>query len=266
MPKREVTRKQVVNALVKAFEPLDYAYSFWEAGAASFDRVDEWSDIDLYLVVKDNHVEDAFKVTEEVLSELGGMSSMFRLPEPTWHGHSQAFYQLKNASPFLFLDYVVMKRSSKDKFLQFAIHERPKVYFDKANIVRDDPIDPDEFLKKIRTRLDMLKTTFTIFRMDTLKELNRGNYIEAFMYYMGGTYRPLLEVLRIKYTPLHFNFGTRYVHYELPQDIVRRLKRLIYVNSPEDLRRCHTEAGEWFFAVLESIDMKEVRKKLGKRL
>jgi len=53
---RKVSRDLIVQAMTEALEPLSYVHAFWEAGAAAFNRIDEWSDIDLYIVVDDDTV------------------------------------------------------------------------------------------------------------------------------------------------------------------------------------------------------------------
>ncbi len=251
-----------MTALVAALKPLDYLLAVWEGGAASFGRIDEWSDIDLYVVCEDDHVEETFKSTENSLLSVSEIDVHYRLPEPTWHGHSQCFYRLKRASPFLFLDVVVMKRSSKDKFLQFRIHGEPRVYFDKIGVIKDDTLDIDSFVSKIEARLKELKTNFELFQVLTLKELNRGNDIEALVFYLSSTYRPLVEVLRIRYCPLHYNFYSRYIHYELPPDVVERLSRLAFVGNLENLAQNRAEAEAWFWETVESIDLDEVKQHL----
>ena len=50
----ELTRERVIQTLVVALKPLDYVHAFWEGGAAALNRIDEWSDIDLYLDVDDD--------------------------------------------------------------------------------------------------------------------------------------------------------------------------------------------------------------------
>ncbi len=262
MRRDNITRKDIIKAFIVALKPLSNVYALWEAGAAAFNRVDEWSDIDLYVVVEDDHIEETFLSMERALLPLSEFDLTFRLPEPTWHGHSQVFWRLKNASHFLFLDIVVMKRSSKDKFLQFKIHGRPVIHFDKIGIVRDAPIDPEFFFKKIEARLESLKTTFPLFQVLTLKELNRGNDVEALSYYISYTYRPLLEVLRIKYCPYHYNFFTTYVYYELPPGVVNRLKKLYFVANVEMLRKCQTEAEVLFWEVVESINLDAVKQEI----
>jgi len=262
MRRDNITRKDIITAFIAVLKPLDYIYSLWEAGAAAFNRVDQWSDIDLYVVVEDDHVEETFLSMKEALLVLSEFDLTFRLPEPTVHGHSQVFWRLKNASSFLFLDIVVMKRSSRDKFLQFKIHGRPLIHFDKIGVVKDEPIDPEFFLKKIEARLENLKITFPLFRVLTLKEINRGNDVEALSYYVSYTYRPLLEVLRIKYCPYHYNFFTTYIYYELPPEIVKHLHKLYFVANASELHKCQVEAEAWFWEVVKSINLDEVRLKI----
>jgi predicted nucleotidyltransferase len=262
MDEYKITREQIVDTLVKALKPLDYVCAAWQAGAAAFGRVDEWSDIDFYVVVEDEHVEDVFKVFEESVESVSPIELRYRMPEPTWHGHSQEFIRLKGTSPFLFLDIAVMKRSSKDKFLQFKIHGKPLVHFDKIGVVKDDPTDIGEFIKRIEKRIEILKTNFRLFQVLTLKELNRGNILTALSFYSGYTFRPLVEVLRMKYCPERFNFYTSYVHYDLPLDISARLEKLCCGADSDVLRANHTKVGEWFWEEIETIDLKEIRKRL----
>jgi hypothetical protein len=262
MKKDKITREDITATLVTALKPLNYFYALWEGGSASFDRVDQWSDIDLYLVVEDEKVEDSLSSIEQSFLNLSEIDLKFRLPEPTWHGHSQVFYRLKKTSPFLFLDIVVIKKSSKDKFLQFRIHGKPVVYFDKIAVVKDDPIDPEYFLNKIQSRLEMLKTNFDLFQVLILKELNRSNEIEALSYYLSYTYRPLVEVLRIKYCPYHHNFHNSYIYYDLPPEVVKRLHKLNFIANSKELRQFQVEAEAWFWEVVKSINPDDLKRKI----
>jgi hypothetical protein len=82
-------------------EPLNYIHSFWEGGAAAFNRIDEWSDIDLYLVVDDNKVDEAFFAVEKVLKSLSPIKQKYEVVHPLQSGVFQAFYKLEEASQFL---------------------------------------------------------------------------------------------------------------------------------------------------------------------
>jgi hypothetical protein len=162
------------------------------------------------------------------------------------------------------MDTVFMKESSKNKFLQYKIHGKPLVHFDKIGIVKDDPIEVDSLIEKIKNRLEMLKTNFELFQVFVLKELNRGNDIEALSYYISYTFKPLVELLRIKYNPYHYNFFTSYIYYELPYDIVKRLQKLYFVSDVEKLREFRDEAEDWFWDITRSINPDDFKNKLHK--
>jgi hypothetical protein len=236
-----------------ALEPLDHVQAMWEAGAIAFGRVDEWSDIDLQVACDDDRVEDVFGTVENTLRPLSPIDLKYRLPEPTWHGHSQAFYRLEGASPFLMLDFVVMKAGAEDKFLQPEIHGRPHVYFDKSGVVRFDPFDAESFGGALRERVEELRVLFDMFQVLTAKELNRGNVIEAVAFYQSYTLRPLIQALRILHDPTRHNFHTRYVHYCLPERDVKRLTELVFVAGGDELAAKRERAEEWFHEVLGAI-------------
>ena len=254
MPQYAVGRERILVALQSALEPLGHVQAMWEAGAIAFGRIDDWSDIDLQVAADDDRVEDVFSVVEETLSSVSKVDLRYRLPEPTWHGHSQAFYRLAEASPYLMLDFVVMKASAKDKFLQPEIHGRPHVYFDKGGVVRPQSFDAEAFAGGLRDRVEEMRVLFELFKILTRKEINRGNDIEAVGFYHGYTLRPLLQALRIVHDPTRHNFHTRYVHYDLPEVVVERLRKLFFVADATDLVAKRDEAEAWFSEIMEEID------------
>jgi hypothetical protein len=253
MAEYRIGREDVMAVLRDSLEPLDFVQAMWEAGAASFGRVDEWSDIDLQVASDDERVEDVFEVVERALESLSPIDAMYRLPEPTWHGHSQAFYRLEEASPFLLLDFVVLKASAEDKFLQPEIHSRPSVVFDKSGVVRYDDFDAEAFAGRLRARLAELKALFDLFHILVLKEVNRGNDIEALAFYQSYTLRPLVQVLRMLHDPTRHNFHTRYVHYDMPREAVERLRRLYYVADVSELPAKQKDAECWFAEIVSEI-------------
>jgi hypothetical protein len=108
----------------------------------------------------------------------------------------------------------------------------------------------------------MLKTNFDLFQVLILKELNRGNEIEAFSYYLAYTYRPLVEVLRIKYCPYHHNFHNSYVYYDLPPEVVKRLHKLNFIADSEELRQCRAEVEVWFWEIINNINQDDLKQKI----
>jgi len=75
-----LSRDTVIRVLIAALEPLDYVHALWEGGAVAFNRLDEWSDIDLYLVVDDEKVEEVFSAVEEALASLSPIKQKYEVP------------------------------------------------------------------------------------------------------------------------------------------------------------------------------------------
>lgn len=265
MQYHRLSRKDLRDAFITTFKPHKQIHALWEAGSAAFGRDDEWSDIDLQLLVDDNSVENTFDALETFINKLGGYSMKFRIPEPAWHGQSQVFYILKRASPYLYLDICIIKKSAKDKFLQHAIHGKPIVHFDKGHFISDDPPDINQFADKIITRLNMIKNNFELNRILVLKELNRGRLLEAHGFYLSAIIRPLVEVLRIKHSPYHYNFHVAYITFDLPVRDVKMLKELILVKDASDMRTKLDFASNWLKHTIAGLTITGVKKNLKKQ-
>ena len=129
---RKVSRDLIVQALTEALEPLSYVHAFWEAGAAAFSRIDEWSDIDLYIVVDDDTVPTTFQVVEQALTRLSPIQLTHEVTWPPASGISQKFYRLDKTSEFLLVDLAVLTVSAPDKFLVREVHGEAVFLFNKA--------------------------------------------------------------------------------------------------------------------------------------
>lgn len=241
-----INRKEIIDKLISELKPLDFVNAMWEGGSEAFDRTDEWSDIDLGVDVKDEYTEEAFVKIDWILNTISPVKIKYRLPDPTWHGNPQAFYLLEDTSPFLLIDLSVIPESNESKFTEKEIHGKLVFYFDKNGTERKAVYKTDDTKAGIEKRLRYWKNIFEMFKVMPLKEINRGNYIEAFAFYNGYVLRPLIDILRIKYgPPEHYNFGSRYLHYELPQDEVKRLESLYFCKDGDELIRNYEAGVKW---------------------
>jgi hypothetical protein len=248
-----LSKKQIIKALCAALEPLDYTHALWEGGAAAFDRVDEWSDLDLLVDVDDEKIEDTLQVIEQTLIKLSPLEIKYEVSQPTWHGHSQTFYRLRDTSKFLLIDLVLIKHSNPNKFLQPELHGNAIVYFDKSGVVQSLPLSRQELTLKLKDRLQALKVSFDLFQILIIKELNRGNLIEALNFYHNFTLRPLVEVLRIPHEPTRHGFYTRYIYYDMPADVLAKLESLFFIADGDDLWVKRQVAEDWFYETIDKI-------------
>lgn len=257
-----LSREDILSALRNALEPLDFVNAMWEGGAAAFQRVDEWSDIDLQIDVADECVDEAVRVVEDVLRALSPIDLRYEVPRPSWHGHFQAFYRLEKASPYLLLDFVVIQHSNPNKFLEKEIHGMARVHFDKCGVVQSPPMDIPVFVELLKKRVETLRITFEMYQVFTHKEIHRGNSLEALLYYNGLILRPLVELLRIVHCPQRYNFHTRYVYYELPADIVSRLEALYFLPNPQAIGPAQEDARRLFYDTLAAVDFDRITARL----
>jgi len=258
-----VERSVIWRSLTDALEPVDYVHALWEAGAAAFGRVDPWSDIDAYVVVDDDRVPDVFRVIEAALEGVSPIEQKYEVTHPSESGLSQAFYRLRDASPFLIVDLAVFTRSARDKYLEPELHGEAVFAFNKEQAVEMPRVDIERFVGTLMERKARLRARFDMFHLFVEKEIHRGNWVEAMDAYRAIVLDSLLEVLRMKHGPLHYSFRSRYVHYEIPPEVVSRFQRLCYVRDQHDFQEKYREGVKWFRQALGEVDEAEVRARLG---
>jgi hypothetical protein len=258
---RSVGREAVVRAVAAATEPLEGVHAAWEAGAASFGRIDAWSDIDINVDAEEGRARDIFRAVEGALSTLSPIDLKFEVPFPPDHPYEQAFYRLADAGPFLLVDLAVFKRSSPDKFLEPVIHGPAVFLFNKSGLA-PPPFDRAAFLARIRGRAGRLRMRRELFGCFIEKERRRGNTLEALANYQHILYDTLVEALRMRHGPERFDFGARYLHYELPGPVLRRLRGLAFVKDEADLWRKARRADRWLAETLEALDFDDVERRL----
>lgn len=258
--KKNLTREIIVDVLVDALKPLEHVRAFWEAGAAAFGRIDDWSDIDLYLIVDETKVDDAFQAVEKALTLLSPVRQKYKVPQLPWPDVFQAFYKLENASEYLLIDLAILTPNSPEKFLEPQTHGKAVFYFNKSGGVQLPNLDKEALVRKLRERLERLRERFDMFNIFVQKEINRSNWLEAVDLYHALTLGSLVETLRIRYKPVHHEFKMRYVHYELPSKITKRLERLYFVENAMDLQEKYHEATRWFHKAISEIDPDDIEK------
>ena len=257
-----VTHDAIVHALTAALQPLPFVDAMWEGGAAAFRRLDEWSDVDLYIVAADDRVPETFRAVEEALTRLSPIRQKYEPAWPPESGIAQAFYRLERASEYLLVDLAVLKRSAPDKYLEPELHGEALFAFNKGDAIQVPHLNVDTFVAKLLERRDRLIQRVDLFEPFVSKEIRRKNELGALEAYQKLVLDALLQVLRMRYAPAHYGFGIRYVVYELPPEVVRRLEELSYVRSAEDLGGMSRRAVQWFRETAGAVTEDDVRSRL----
>lgn len=245
-----LSRQHITSTVVESLRPLQFVNAVWQGGAAAFGRVDKWSDIDLVIDAQDDRADDVWPVIDRAIESLAPVELCFVNPHPPLGLHSQRFYRLAGAGPFLLLDLCVFKASTEDKLLDTETHGHAVVHFDRTGATKPCPRDQAARKRELDARVEAMRITFPLFQSLVVKELNRGNALEAIAFYHAFTLRPLVELLRIRHCPGRYQFHTRYIQYDLPPAIVARVTPLFFVRDATDLTRRRDEAERWALKLL----------------
>jgi hypothetical protein len=243
-------RDRVTSTLGKALEGKRHIHALWEGGAAAGGTLDEWSDLDLYLLVDDDKVEEAFSDVERVLIEMSPIRLKIPIPQTGWAGVHQAFYKLALMSDYHIIDLAIVTLSAEEKFLEPTVHGEARFVFNKMGRIEFARYDEEEAAKRMAQRRERLSDRLEMFGSFFQKEVNRGNAIEAVDLYHRLFLPTLVELLRMKHHPAHHSFGTRHVHAELPETVVKRLLRLHLVRDEDDLVAKQSEVKGWIADIL----------------
>jgi hypothetical protein len=251
-------RTTLIDTIHRALKRAPYVHAAWLGGSDATGRTDRWSDLDLGIIVDDDKVEEAFVLMDEALASLSPIAIRVRIPQPTWHGFDQVFYQLRDAAPTLMIDASVMKRSHEDRFMEPERHGNALVLFDRDGLVVPAPLDRPALAQKMRRRLDDLRARFPLFQNLVTKAVWRDSLVEASASYQMTTLRPLIDVLRIRWCPERFDFGPRYLQYDLPGNHYRQLEWMALPTDGEGLLERQAFGVKLFEQTVEEIDRFDV--------
>jgi hypothetical protein len=243
-------------------EPIPDVLAVFEAGSASFGRVDDFSDIDLVADVQPGAEDVVFELLEAglaacVKSELPHCAEPFLarkiIPVPAWHGMHQRFYRLAATNEWLLLDIALRPANQPELFAEAERHGSPCVIFDKRGRIKAAPLDLAAQRTSITQRLAELRENLILFGNFAEKECRRGRAIDAVAVYHGMLPRPLVELLRIRHDPARHDFGLRYLDFDLPTEVHARLAALAYPAGLDELLSCQAEAREWMAELLDEL-------------
>lgn len=251
---RELPRTTVVGALHGALAQQDWAVAAWLAGADAYGRVDRWSDIDLFVEVEDGHFDDAFLVIEKALEELAGIEQRWEVPQPTWHEGPERIYRLVTASPYLLVDAAIVPASAGRTAVTTDRHGEPRFLFDNIDGPQAAELDEGSIDVMIDAHLRDLRVRVPMLRVMVDKELLRGDALGAVEMFRRFMHGPLIELVRMRYTPERWDFGLRFARRDLPADVANRLERMLFVADTDELRESWLEARRWMMDLLDELD------------
>jgi hypothetical protein len=250
----EISRERIIEAITNNFINNPVVYALWLEGADSTHAVDEFSDIDLWLDVEDGREDDIFSQIERLLTEIGPLDFIYQAEHPHPKIRHKVFH-LQDTSEFLLLDICIQSHSRKAEESEFVVGdpiESPRVIFDKAAVIRFRPLDKAQLQRQLQARIFHLEHIFAR-RSGAKKYVMRNEFLEALAYYHRYVLEPLVELLRIRYTPLHYGYGPVHISRHLPQDVVLALEALYKITTMDDVLEGIHKAESLFTETMAAI-------------
>ena len=242
------TRQTLIDSVKAALAAQLSVYAAWLEGADAAGRADECSDIDLWADVEAGSEVQVFAGIRAALLGLGPLD----VEGDAHHPHprlEQRFYRLADASPFWFIDVCLQQHGRETVF---APDDPYQVLFDRNGIIQTTETRLD--YGEIERAVQSLKETWWR-RVLVLKEVQRGNLLEALSYYHTEVLQPLTELLRLRYCPAKRGYGLKHVYTDLPAEITERLEAFYGVVTLAELPAAVKQADELFRAGLEAFQL-----------
>ncbi len=237
-----INRDLIISTIRNFLEPDPNVLAVWLEGAGATGNVDEFSDIDLCCSVRAGAMDAATERAQKALESLGRLDI---IEQSSREEDTQATaFHLAGTSSYLLVDFnVYVGRGSR--FTLGDPIEKPLVLFDRAGVV--EFARPDE-AQITRERASRLAELSAVAAQDSriIKYVRRGDFLEAFGYYHRWLLAPLIEVLRMRYTPLHPDYYIVHISRHLPADVLRRLEDLFKICSLADIETKSREARAFF--------------------
>jgi hypothetical protein len=241
-------RDRISSAVSEALRPLPVVLAGWEGGSAAFGAVDGYSDIDLtYLVEDDASFELLYASAANALATVSPVTASHTVP-------LGRYYKLKDGGEFLLVDLIFLRAGDPDHFLEVERHGHILPHFDKGGWLRPRPLDEDALTAKRDKRYRELQTWFPVSQVFVRKAILRGQHAEAVTAFWSYTMKPLAELLRMRYCPVRWDFGVRYLDRDLPPAVYNQVRDLVYVQDLEDLKAKLATATAWGTALLRELD------------
>lgn len=141
-----------------------------------------------------------------------------------------------------------------DHHLDVERHGEKVPFFDKGDWLRPTPLDEGALAMRRDRRYRELQTWFPMSQVFVRKAILRGQHVEAVNAFWAATLKPLADLLRMRYCPVRWDFGMRYLDRDLPPAAYAQVLDLALVKDLGDLEVKLATATAWGTAPLRELE------------
>jgi predicted nucleotidyltransferase len=246
-----ITRDELLIRIETGLKDHPQINAMWLEGADGTGSSDQYSDLDLVIDVEDGFETEAFSQLEDILTKQGSLDLAYE--EPLHHSKLRyKVYHLEGTQDSLFLDVTVQSHSRNFKFVKENESEVPSVIFDKKGVIQFQSLNREEWNRKMYDRLYHLENTVNQ-KARAMKYVKRNKFIEAVGYYQKFVVTPLIELLRIKYRPVNYDYYIVSISKHLPPEVLKQVEELFKIHSIDEIGVKMEQAHKWFHILLKEL-------------
>lgn len=241
-------RREIIDKLRNALEKNSSVFAFFLEGSDAHGTVDEYSDIDIHLVIDGENFESVSRSIEEALPNID-----LRLPHmQTGYAGPKMLYHVEGTPKFLIIDVTLQSYSDLMK-----VRARGKsMLFDKKGVLESEQEATDNEKKDTLSRIEDIETRIPLRMMCLERNLKRNNYLDTLQTYHKLILDKLIEALRLLYCPQWPDIGLKHAMVDLPVEIVKDIEDLYRVSSIEEIQEKSKKADELLKKTLEELKTK----------
>jgi len=194
------------SRLRELLESREDVIAAWEGGSAATGYLDDYSDLDLLVILREGTATDpVFEAMNDLFERDWGILESFRMPEPTWHGMSQCFYMLDKMPPLFYCDIALTTEDNPHKLTEPERHGKAVIWFDNTRVYQAEPMPEAEF-KQLRDRVYAMATgTWWLMLLELKKALARDNWLAAQGNYNAARFRGEMQGFMTRLLDAHPN-------------------------------------------------------------
>jgi predicted nucleotidyltransferase len=248
---------------VAALKRSEVALAAWEAGSAAFGRADADSDLDLGILCAPGAGAQVLDELEAALREVAPELDAWDVGVSLFG--VQRFWQPAGApaaAPICMVDASVIEHEAQPELWRELLtperHGGAIPVHDPRGLLVAPAFDADAHRARLAAELERIRVRRPIFGDFPAKELARGRAIDAHAMYQRMLVDPLVALLGMRHRPLRWDFGRRYLHEELPEQVVECLVGLIAPVGIDELPNMCESARSWIDRLLDELDPNEL--------
>jgi len=245
-------RQRIIDTLKRGLQNDENICALWLEGADGLGRADSFSDLDVWVDVADGYEQDALDKCGALLSQIGRISyTESEKHDPRLFGR---VFHIENTSEFLLIDICVQSHSRGSlgcTFYADDIAEFPLVLFDKAEVVKILPPDPIPSAH-IKPVFEKCVARFNR-RKKLIQFIRRGKYIESLHYFEEYVRFPIICMLRLIYTPRHYEYHYMHLSDHLPKQVIKELEQLYKTECVEDIEFLLEKANTIYYEAYNAL-------------